>query len=101
MIYLAQAKVSLSAAWANERSAFTVEQMEDIWDASGHAASIEALETVARRLFPDLDAPLYFAKGGHRAFAVADGTVELPQYTLTTHLCRAIGIMKDGSVYPY
>lgn len=82
-------------------NAFSTEQLMSIWEASGGSPDINALKNTATRLFPGLDAPLYFSAGGHRAFESTDGTVELPQYTLTTHLCRAIGIMKDGSIHPY
>lgn len=90
-----------TVAWAKMYDTFTCEQLSSIWDETGHSADLEALKRVAKELFPEISAPLYFYEGGHRAFDTPDGRVESPQYTLSSHLCRSIGIMRDGSTHPY
>ncbi len=81
--------------------AFTVEQLMQIYEASGRSTDLTALKAAAQSLFPDCAAPLYCSPGGSRAFDLGDGVVEKPAYTLSSFLCRSIAIMPDGQVLPY
>lgn len=86
---------------ASQQPAFTTAQLMQIFEESGRSTDKLVLQSKAKELFPSLNAPLYFRAGGSRAFDVGDGEYERPAYTISSHLCRCVGIMKDGKLMEY
>ena len=83
------------------RPAFTIEQLVTIYEESGRSTNFSELQAKARELYPDNDAPLYFCQGGFAGFDRGDGIHEKPAYTLGSHMCRNIAVLKDGRTEPY
>lgn len=93
--------IMVALSETSRQPAFTIEELTQIYEASGHSTDEAVLQAKARELFPDSQAPLYLRPGGSRAFDVGDGVFERPAYTLSSHLCRCIGIMKNGGLREY
>lgn len=87
-----------------KKAAFTLEQMIEIYEASGRKTDTAALRDTARRLFPDIlengQPPITAREGCARAFRVGEEYVR-PAFTLVTNYALMVGILPDGTPMEY
>lgn len=93
--------IMVALSETSRQPAFTVEELIRIYEESGRSTDGAVLQAKAKELFPESEAPLCLRAGGSRAFDVGGGEFQRPAYTLSSHLCRCVGIMKDGQPREY
>lgn len=81
--------------------AFTIEQLINIYEESGRSTNLVKLKEKANELYPNINAVIYLCEGGFCGFDRGDGISEKPAYTIGTHMCRNIAILKNGEAVPY
>ena len=85
---------------------FTAEELLKIYE-TARSTELTALQAAARSLYPDRkddrgEPPLSVWEGGGRAFPYGPhGDYRRPVCTITSPLCRMLGIMEDGTPHFY
>ena len=101
---MADAGIITTLARLPKKAAFTAAQIIEIYEASGRSTDTQALREAARALYPDIQEdgvpPISCTDGYGRAFLV-EGEYQRPKHTLTSHFCRSVGILKDGTPLEY
>lgn len=81
----------------------TQQELLQVYEAA-RTTDTSVLKKTAAQLFPERfsDEPptIYLIRGGTRSFAHGD-TCSRPQHTIGTPPLRQIGVMEDGTAYPY
>lgn len=85
---------------------FTAGQMIEIYEASGRSDDESILRQKAKELYPDIvksdGVPPITKRPPHgRWFDKGDGTCGPAAFTLVSGMCRAVGIMEDGTPRPF
>lgn len=101
---MAELGIITMLAKSPKKSAFTSEQMIEIYEASGRKTNTQALRTTAQKLYPhilqDGPPPITCHPGSGRAFRI-NGEYIRPKFTLVTNRALMIGILPDGSAVEY
>ena len=85
---------------------FTAEELLQIYE-TARSTDLEALRSAAQTLYPDRKddqglPPIAVWEGGGRAFPYGPhGDYRRTAFTITSPLCRMLGIMEDGSPHFY
>ena len=84
-------------------SRFRTATLLEVYKVAG-STNIEALKAAADKLYPGCledGCPIYVVEGGGRAFANAAGEYERPAFTIGGYKMDMVGILADGTAYPY
>lgn len=85
---------------------FTAEELLQIYE-TARSTDLEVLRSAAQTLYPDRKddrglPPIAVWEGGGRAFPYGPhGDYCRPAFTITSPLCRMLGIMEDGTPHFY